>query len=35
MHTAIEQQAVAANLKIIRVRADLGAASQVYEFQDL
>jgi hypothetical protein len=33
MHSAIEQQPVPANLKIVRVRADLCAASEINEFQ--
>ena len=33
MHPAIEQQPVPANLKIVRVRADLRAASKINEFQ--
>ncbi len=34
MHSAIEQQPVAANLKIIRVRADLRAAREINKFQE-
>ena len=33
MHSAIEHQPVTADLKIVRVRADLRAASEINEFQ--
>src|SRR5690349_15890599 len=33
MHPAIEQQPVPANLKIVRVRADLRAPSEINKFQ--
>jgi hypothetical protein len=33
MHSAIEHQPVAADLDVVRVRADLGAAGEVNEFQ--
>lgn len=35
MHATIEQQPVPANLKIVRVRADLRAASEINKFQFL
>jgi len=33
VHSAIQQQAVSAKLKIVRIRADLRASCEVYEFQ--
>ena len=33
VHSAIQQQAVSANLKIVRIRTDLGPSCEVYEFQ--
>ena len=35
MHSAIEHQPVTANLKIVRVRANLRAPGEINEFQDL
>ena len=33
VHAAIQQHPVSANLKIVRIRADLRASCEVYEFQ--